>query len=60
MLVIRASRAGANAFEDARGGLATQALLACLEAQLGEQKDLAAARLLIAAVIKAFQERADE
>ena len=37
-----------------------QALLACLEAQLGEQKDLAAARLLIAAVIKAFQERADE
>lgn len=31
MLVIRASRAGANAFEDARGGLATQALLACLD-----------------------------
>ena len=31
MLVIRANRAGANAFEDARGGLATQALLACLD-----------------------------
>lgn len=30
-LVIRASRAGDNAFEDSRGGLATQALLACLD-----------------------------
>ena len=30
-LVIRASRAGGNAFEDSRGGLATQALLACLD-----------------------------
>lgn len=31
MLVIRANRAGAGALEDARGGLATQALLACLD-----------------------------
>ena len=30
-LLIRATRAGGNAFEDARGGLATQALLACLD-----------------------------
>ena len=30
-LVIRASRTGGNAFEDARGGLATQALLGCLD-----------------------------
>ncbi len=30
-LLIRASRAGSNAFEDSLGGLATQALLACLD-----------------------------
>lgn len=31
MLVIRANRPGGNAFADSRGGLATQALLACLD-----------------------------
>lgn len=37
-----------------------QVLIERLEVQLGEQKDLAAARLLIAAVLDAFGDGCDE